>query len=144
MRSLDQLDPREQIIIKNEVEGKTSIIYLIPEGNQVARGDLLVELDASSLMDARVDQEIKVQNAEAAHVNATENLAVAENQAKSDMDLAVLTLEFARQDLEKYSKGEFPNELKKAEAEITLADRGISSTCSRVPACALSVRRFTA
>ncbi|MFH1154147.1 MAG: efflux RND transporter periplasmic adaptor subunit [Pseudomonadota bacterium] len=117
---------REQIIIKNEVEGKTSIIYLIPEGTQVSKGDLLVELDASSLMDTKVDQEIKVQNAEAAHVNATENLAVAENQAQSDMDLATLTLDFAGQDLKKYREGEFPNELQKAEAEITLAEEELT------------------
>ncbi|MDT8379749.1 MAG: efflux transporter periplasmic adaptor subunit, partial [Desulfotignum sp.] len=94
---------REQLIIKNEVEGKTSILYLIPEGTQVKKGDLLVELDASTLMDAKIDQEIKVQNAEAAFVNATESLAVVENQARSDLDLAELTLEFARQDLKKYT-----------------------------------------
>ncbi len=117
---------REQIIIKNQVEGKTSIIYLIPEGTQVKKGDLLVELDASSLMDAKIDQEIKVQNAGAAHINAKEQLAVAENQAKSDMDLAGLTLVFARQDLEKYKEGEFPNELKQAEAEITLAEEELT------------------
>ena len=57
--------------------------------SQAKKGDLLVELDASSLMDTRIDQEIKVQNVEAADVNATENLAVAQNQAKSDMDLAL-------------------------------------------------------
>ena len=117
---------REQIIIKNEVEGKTSIIYLIPEGTQVKKGKLLVELDASSLMDARLDQEIKVQNAEAAYINATENLAVSENQAQSDIDLAELTLEFARQDLEKYTKGEYPNELKNAQAQITLAQEELT------------------
>lgn len=117
---------REQIIIKNEVEGKTSIIYLIPEGTQVKKGALLVELDASSLIDAQLDQEIKVQNAQAAFVNAKENLAVSENQAKSDIDLAELTLEFARQDLEKYTKGEFPNELKNAEAQITLAQEELT------------------
>jgi len=120
------INAREQIIIKNEVEGKTSLIYLIPEGTQVKKGDLLVELDASSLMDAKIDQEIKVQNAEAAYINATENLAVAQNQATSDMDLAVLTLEFANQDLEKYTKGEYPNEMQKAEAEITLAEEELT------------------
>jgi HlyD family secretion protein len=111
----------EQIIIKNEVEGQTSIIYLIPEGTQVKKGDLLVELDASSLEDSKLDQDILVQNAEAADINATENLAVVENQAKSDIDLAQLTMTFAKQDLEKYLKGEYPNELQKAEADITLA-----------------------
>ncbi len=117
---------REQIIIKNEVQGKTSIIYLIAEGRQVTQGELLVELDASALMDDRLDQEIKVQNAEAAFVNATENLAVAENQARSDIDLAELTLAFARQDLEKYTLGEYPNELKKADAQITLAQEELT------------------
>lgn len=120
------INAREQIIIKNEVEGKTSILYLIPEGTHVKKGDLLVELDASTLMDAKIDQEIKVQNAEAARVNATENLAVTENQATSDMALATLTLEFARQDLKKYTRGEYPNDLQKAEAEITLAEEELT------------------
>jgi HlyD family secretion protein len=112
---------REQLIIKNEVEGKTSIIYLIPEGTRVKKGELLVELDASSLEDNKIDQEIKVQNAEASYINSTENLAVVENQAKSDIDLAQLTLEFAKQDIKKYLEGEYPNALKNAEADITVA-----------------------
>lgn len=112
---------REQLIIKNEVEGRTSIIYLIPEGNRVKEGDLLVELDASALQDGKIDQDIKVQNAEAAYISAGENLAVVQNQAKSDMDLAELNLQFAKQDLQKYLEGEYPNALKNAEADITVA-----------------------
>ncbi len=61
------------------------------------KGVAEVELDASALMDAKIDQEIKVQNADAAFVNATETLAVVENQARSDLDLAKLTTSFARQ-----------------------------------------------
>lgn len=117
---------REQIIIKNEVEGTTSIISLIPEGVEVKKGDLLVELDSSALEDQKVDQEIKVQNAEAAYIGAKEDLAVVKNQAASDVNLAELTLEFARQDLNKYLKGEYPYELDKAEAEITLAQEELT------------------
>ena len=117
---------KEQIIIKNEVEGRTSIISLIPEGTRVKKGDLLVELDASSLEDQKIDQEIRVQNAEASYISSKENLAVAENQAKSDVELAKLTLEFARQDLEKYIGGEYPYELDKAEAEIALAEEELT------------------
>jgi len=112
---------RDQIIIKNEVEGRTSIISLIPEGTHVKKGNLLVELDASSLEDQKIDQEIRVQNTEASYIGAKENLAVVENQAKSDVDLANLNLEFAKQDLEKYIQGEYPYQLDKAEADITLA-----------------------
>jgi len=113
---------REQTIIKNEVEGKTSIISIIPEGTVAKKGDLLVELDASTLEDQKIDREISVQNAEAAYISAKENLAVVENQAKSDVDLAKLTLDFARQDLEKYIQGEYPYELDKADADIKLAE----------------------
>ena len=113
---------KEQIIIKNEVEGRTSIIYLIEEGTRVKKGDLLVELDASSLLDQKIDQEISVQNAEAAFINATEKLAVAENQAESDKDAAELALDFAREDLKKYKEGEYPSQLKEAEAKIKLAE----------------------
>ena len=70
------IQPREQIIIKSEVEGNNTILYLIPEGTLVKEGDLLVELDASRHEDSKVDQEIAVQNAEAAFVRSDENLAV--------------------------------------------------------------------
>jgi HlyD family secretion protein len=112
---------RDQVIIKNEVEGKTSILYLIPEGTPVKKGDLLVELDASQLMDQKIDQQISVQNTEAAFVGARENLAVVENQAQSDVDKAELAYTFAKEDLKKYLEGEYPNELKEAESRLTLA-----------------------
>jgi len=117
---------REQIIIKNEVEGTTSIISLIPEGVEVKNGDLLVELDSSALEDQKVDQEIKVQNAEAAYIGAKEDLAVVNNQARSDVNLAELTLEFAKKDLDKYLNGEYPYEFDKAVAEITLAQEELA------------------
>ena len=115
------IQSREQIILKCEVEGRTTILTLVEEGTRVKKGDLLVELDASDLLDAKIDQEIRVQNAEASFVGARENLAVVENQAKSDIDKATLAFDFAKQDLRKYIEGEYQNERKKMESEITLA-----------------------
>jgi HlyD family secretion protein len=112
---------REQVILKSEVEGQTTIIQLVPEGKQVEVGELLIELDASSLQDNKVEQEIRVQNADAAFIRARENLAVTQNQAKSDIARAELDLEFANTDLKKYLEGEYPNQIKEAESKITLA-----------------------
>lgn len=117
---------REQVILKSEVEGMTTILWLIDEGVVVKKGDLLVELDASRLEDEQIDQEIAVQNMEAAFVGARENLAVTENQAQSDIDIAELTLDFAKQDLRKYVEGEYPNQLKEAQANITLAEEELT------------------
>ena len=61
---------REQVIIKNELEGKTTVISLVPEASRVKKGDLLVELDASKLVDERLSQLIVVQTAEASFVRA--------------------------------------------------------------------------
>lgn len=113
---------REQVIIKSEVEGRTTILSLVPEGTIVKKGELLVELDVSQLVDNKIDQQIKVQNADAAFIRARENLAVVKNQALSDKDQSVLTLEFAKQDLEKYLQGEYPSKINEANARITLAE----------------------
>lgn len=126
------IQAREKIIVKSEVEGKTSIISLVDEGTRVKKGDLLIELDSSNLLDQKIDQEIKVQNAEAAFIGARENLEVIKNQAQSDMDLARLSYEFAIQDLEKYKEGEYPNQLKEAEAKITLAEEEVTRARERV------------
>ena len=114
---------REQIILKSEVEGHSTIITLIDEGTRVKKGDLLVELDVSSLVDERIDQEIRVQNAEADYVNARENLAVVNNQGQSDIEKADLTLKFAREDLRQYdvNDGLFAKDRKEIEARIQLA-----------------------
>jgi len=119
------IQAREQIILKSEVEGKTSIISLVDEGTKVEKGDLLIELDSSSLLDQKIDQQIKVQNADAAFVSARENLAVVKNQVQSDVDKAKLTYNFAKQDLEKYLQGEYPNQLKEEESQITLAEEEV-------------------
>ena len=117
---------REQIKIKNNVEGRTSIISLVEEGTQVRKGDLLIELDSSDLLDKKIDQQIRVQNVEAAFVSAREDLAVIENQAQSDIDKAKLAYEFALLDRKKYTEGEYPNALKAAESKIILANEEIS------------------
>lgn len=120
------IKPKERIIIKNELEGRTSIISLISEGVKVKKGDLLVELDASTLEDALIDQEIMVQNAEAAFIDANETLAVSENQAQSDIDVAELTLKFSEQDLQQYKEGQYPKDLKTANNEITLREEELT------------------
>ena len=114
---------REKEVIKCEVEGRTTILWLIPEGTHVKKGDLLFELDATGMEDEKTKQQITVLNAESAYIRAKENLAVTKSQSESDISKAQLDLKFARIDLEKYTaeQGEYEQELQQAEAQITLA-----------------------
>ncbi len=116
------IKPQETIVLRNEVEGRTSIVKLVPEGTMVKAGEMLVELDASTLKDLLIDQEIQVQKAHAAFISAQENLAVVENQAKSELDVARLNLKFAQQDLQQYEEGQYPKDVNEVQAKIRLAD----------------------
>jgi len=119
------ISPQEQIVLRNEVEGRTTIVSLVPDGSMVKKGDLLVELDSSTLKDAIIDQDIMVQRAEAAYIGAKESLAVTENQAKSDIDVARLTLKFARQDLQQYVDAIYPKDVNEQTARIRLAEEDL-------------------
>jgi HlyD family secretion protein len=119
------ISPQEQITLRNEVEGRTSIVSLVPDGSIVKKGDLIVELDASTLKDLIIDQDIAVQRAEAAYIGSQESLAVTENQAKSDIDVARLTLKFAKQDLQQYVDGIYPKGVNEQTARIRLAEEDL-------------------
>jgi len=119
------IKPREQEIIKSEIEGRTTILYLIPEGTRVKEGELLVELDASNLEDEKIEQEIRVENTDAGFIQTREDLEVVKNQAQSDIEKAELTLRFAKEDLQQYIDGEYPNALREHEARITLAEEEV-------------------
>lgn len=128
IRESGTIQARDQVVLKSEVEGQTQIISLIPEGTQVQEGDLLVELDASALRDSRVDQQIRVQNAEAAFINARENLEVFKSKADSDVKAAELAYQFAQEDLKKYVEGDYPMEVRRAKADIAVAQSETSRT----------------
>ena len=112
----------QQEIIKSEIEGTTTLLTLVPEGQRVKKGDLLARLDVSQFQDEKIDREIAAQNAEANAERAKENLAVVQNQAAADKAQSTLDLDFARQDLRKYEEGDYPKQLKEAQNKITIAE----------------------
>lgn len=121
------IEAREKVVLKCEVdERSTTITYLIPEGTRVEVGDLLVELDASVLQDELYDEEIDVLDTEAEFLAAKENLEVVKNQALADVSQAELTLRFAREDIKKYSEGEYPKLLLEATTRVTLAEERLT------------------
>lgn len=115
------IESQDRVVIKSQVAGTQTIIYLIKEGTMVEEGDLLVEMDASALKDKLVEEEIELEDAEAELISSRENLAVVKNQSEADIAQAKLDFRFAKQDLDKYIEGEYAMSLKKANSKITLA-----------------------
>jgi len=114
---------RDRVVVTNGVEGRTTILWIVNEGEYVEKGDLLVELDASSLEDSLLASEISVQNAEAASVRATQNLEVTRSMTQSEISKAELAHRFAQLDLDKYlgEDGEYAQQLSRLEADIDIA-----------------------
>jgi len=120
------LEAADAVTLKSEIEGQSTVLYLIDEGTHVEPGDLLCELDNSALVDRRVTQEIRVQNAEAAFVKAKQNHAIQVSQNESDVAKATQELDFASLDLKKYIDGDMPQEAKSKDEAILLADEELS------------------
>jgi HlyD family secretion protein len=115
------LAAKDSISIESGVEGQTTVLYLIPEGTIVKPGDLLVDLDASDLLEKKRQQEIAVQNAEAAYVKAKAQYDIQESQNLSDVEAAERKLHFAELDLDKYEKGDRIQLMSDAQDKILLA-----------------------
>ncbi len=114
---------RDLEIVTNRVEGRTTILWIIEEGQFVEPGDLLVELDSSDLEDRLIEREISVQNAEADFIRSEQELKVTESRTQSEIAQAELTLRFAQLDLRKYlaEDGEYAQERSRLEANRDLA-----------------------
>lgn len=106
-------------IIRSEVEGTARIIFIVPEGTIVKQGDLLVELDSSQVQDAVNLQQINVEKAQFALIQAEKQLEIQKSTVESEVDAAKLKVEFAESDLEKYTKGEAQQMRRNAQIEIT-------------------------
>src|SRR6185436_11517734 len=97
--SSGNLKAADTVRLMSGVEGRTTILSLAPEGTQVKKDDVVCELDATALVERRIQQSITVGNAEAALVKASQARAIQESQNLSDINKAQRAREFAAQDL---------------------------------------------
>lgn len=126
------LKSTSSVSLKSEIEGQTTILYLIEEGKHVQPGELLVELDATKLVEQRVQQEISLRNAEAAYVKSAQQLEIQRSQNDSDISAAERQLDFAERDLAKYLNGDWPQQRKSAEEKILLAQEELKRAQEKV------------
>ena len=100
------LDSMKNATLVSRVEGSTTIISIIPEGTIVKKGDVLCELDSSTMRESLKQQEIAVTQAEAAKLQSKENVGIQETQNESDIAAAELAIDLAGLDLKKYELGD--------------------------------------
>lgn len=104
-----------------QVEGRSTIITLIPEGTSVVKGDLLVELASDQIDDRIRQEELREANAITAYEASVTELDIQRDKNASDIRKAKLKIELASLELEKYRKGDWVQRSKDAEIEILRA-----------------------
>ena len=102
-----QLQALEMEKIRSEVEGRTRILSIVPEGMRITEedvkaGKVLVQLDSSSLAEKLTQQEITFAGAEAGFTQAKEAYDIQVNQNESNIKAGELKFKFARMDLNRY------------------------------------------
>ncbi len=98
---------QNSIDIKSQVEGRVTIINIVPEGTfitpeDVNNGKVLAELDSSKLKEQLIQNEIDYAGAEASYAEAKEGYDIQLKQNESDIEAAKLKVKFAMMDFEKY------------------------------------------
>ncbi len=106
LSSKGELKAAKSIDIKCELEGQSTIIFLIDEGTQAKKGDLLVELASDEIDEKLRDAEITVANARAAHEASVKEYEILKDENASKTRKAQLALEMAQIGLQKYEEGD--------------------------------------
>src|SRR5215212_1744787 len=105
-----------ETVVRSGLEGLNRIIYLVPEGSYVEKGDLLVELDSSGLKDRLNEQELLYQDRLFQLLQARGNLNIQKSLVESQIKDAELKVENTRDDFEKYRDGDAPLLIKTIES----------------------------
>ncbi len=101
-----ELKAASSIDIRCELEGRSTIIQLVPEGTHVKKGDLLVELASDEIDDKIRDAEIKSATAQAAFEASEKERQILIDENASKVRKAQLALWLAEHAVEKYQEGE--------------------------------------
>lgn len=96
------IQAKHNLEIKCEVEGQSTITYIVEEGTQVSKGDLLVELDSGDLEEKLTQQQMSYEDAKAARERAVADLDITQSRNESNIKKAEQGLKFAGMDLDKW------------------------------------------
>ncbi len=101
VRENAELQALRETIVRSEVEGQATIIYIIPEGSMVKQGERLVELDVSDLVEKRANQGISVGKADAALTQSKKEKEILEKELTTKRNTAASNLRITEMELEK-------------------------------------------
>lgn len=119
---------RDKVIIKSELEGNNTMLWVIDEGKTVKTGDLLIEFDSSDLQTRKKEQEVTVINARSSMEITQERLVIAKGDGEALLLDTEVAMRLAEMDMEKYVKGDLPQDLRQLESAIFISQEDLNRT----------------
>ena len=113
-----ELKPRQSAEIKCEVEGQSTILFVVDESSRVKKGELLVELASDALEDRQRTKQMELDRIEAEYEASVADLEIQKNQNAANIKAAEINLKVAELDLKKYLEGDFIGQLKAINVNI--------------------------
>jgi multidrug resistance efflux pump len=110
----------------------TTIKWVVDDGSHVKKGDLLVDLDDSGLLDQYTTEKINMDKAQSDWLQAEENFKIQLTQNESDILAAENTLKLAQITLKKFVEGDYPAQLSQLEGVVKTADSDLEQQRDRV------------
>ena len=126
------LEAVNQEVIRNEVDGSSRVIYIIPEGTVVKEGDLLVELDSAEAEEQLNQQKLSYEKAVQEFEAAKANLQIEQSQVQSQIDAGILSTNFAYIDYKKFIEGDKLQQLRNAEISIQTVEENLKIAQDRL------------
>ena len=97
-----EIEAKRSVDVRCEVEGNSTIVWVIEEGSVVKEGDKLVELDSADLEELVQTQEMTHNTAKAAFEKADKAYSIQQSTRESLLSVAALDVKFSLIDLRKY------------------------------------------
>src|SRR6266566_2258451 len=132
LESAENNDISCKVKARNQSNTNASTIKsVIDDGSRVRKGDLVIELDDSGLIEQKKTQQIVVDGAESNMIQAQKALDITKSQNESDIAAAKNALELAKIDLDKYQKGDYPQNLSDVEGRAKVAESDVEQQRDR-------------
>lgn len=131
LRARATLQSARSQALHSRVSRPATVLFVVPEGRIVEKGDLLVELDASDLTEQELEQGLRMIAARAEREAAEEALRGAGAERAEMVQIAEQALELAELSLKGFLDGQYPLELTQAENEMVLAKERLGVAAAR-------------
>ena len=99
---------------------QNKIVYLVPEGTKVKKGEVVCKFDDGEIQKNVAQQDIKVKQANSKIETTKQEMEIQRNKGESDIIAATVELTLAKLDLEKYTEGDYKAETTKQQGDIEL------------------------